>query len=125
MLCPGRQKQHGMFCPGWQIFVGCFVRGVKKWHGMFCPGMFCSAPGDLVVFHANIKGADQPAHSRSLVSAFVFRYLDRIQTLFGTCKVSPFWLVSVAVQAGVSLSWIQSLKKAFLRPIAYEVQGFF
>ena len=26
---------------GWQIDVGCFVRGVKKWHGMFCPGMFC------------------------------------------------------------------------------------
>ena len=40
----GRQKQHGMFCPGWQIFVGCFVRGGKKWHGMFCPGMFCPAP---------------------------------------------------------------------------------
>ena len=33
-----------MFCPGWQIFLGCFVRGVKKWHGMFCPGMFCPAP---------------------------------------------------------------------------------
>ena len=29
---------------GWQIFVGCFVWGVKKWHGMFCPGMFCPAP---------------------------------------------------------------------------------
>ena len=30
-----------MFCLGWQIDVGCFVRGGKKWHGMFCPGMFC------------------------------------------------------------------------------------
>ena len=30
-----------MFCPGWQIDAGCFVRGGKKWHGMFCPGMFC------------------------------------------------------------------------------------
>ena len=27
----------GMFCPGWQIFVGCFVQGGKKWHGIFCP----------------------------------------------------------------------------------------
>ena len=27
-----------------EIFVGCFVRGVKKWHGMFCHGMFCPAP---------------------------------------------------------------------------------
>ena len=33
-----------MFCPGWQIFVGCFVRVVKKWHGMFCLWMFCPAP---------------------------------------------------------------------------------
>ena len=41
MFCPGRQKWHGMFCPGWQIDAGCFVRGVIKWHGMFCPGMFC------------------------------------------------------------------------------------
>ena len=40
----GVTKQHGMFCPGWQIFVGCFVRGGKKWHGMFCPGMFSPAP---------------------------------------------------------------------------------
>ena len=30
-----------MFCLGWQIDAGCFVRGGKKWHGMFCPGMFC------------------------------------------------------------------------------------
>ena len=37
----GVTKLHGMFCPGWQIDAGCFVRGVKKWHGMFCPGMFC------------------------------------------------------------------------------------
>ena len=28
--------------------------------------------------YANIKGADQPAHPRSLISAFVFRYLDSI-----------------------------------------------
>ena len=38
------QSECGMFCPGWQIFVGCFVQGGKKWHGMFCPGMFCPAP---------------------------------------------------------------------------------
>ena len=27
------QSECGMFCPGWQ-----------KWLGMFCPGMFCPAP---------------------------------------------------------------------------------
>ena len=37
----GVAKLHGMFCPGWHIDAGCFVRGGKKWHGMFCPGMFC------------------------------------------------------------------------------------
>ena len=36
----GVTKLHGMFCPGWQIDVGCFVRGGKKWHGMFCLGYF-------------------------------------------------------------------------------------
>ena len=40
----GVTKKHGMFCRGWQIYVGCFIRGGKKWHGMFCPGMFCPAP---------------------------------------------------------------------------------
>ena len=44
MFFQGRQKQHEMFCAGWQIFVGCFVRGVKIWQGMFCPRMFCPAP---------------------------------------------------------------------------------
>ena len=29
------EKQHGMFCPGWQIFVGCSVRGVKNGMGCF------------------------------------------------------------------------------------------
>ena len=43
-IMSGVTKQHGMFCPGWQIIVGCFVQGGKKWHGMFCPGMFCLAP---------------------------------------------------------------------------------
>ena len=33
----GMTKQHGMFCPGWQIFVGCFVWGIKN--GMFCPAL--------------------------------------------------------------------------------------
>ena len=43
---------------GWQIFVGCFVRGVKKWHGMFCPGMFCPAP---------ILGGKKSESNRSLL----------------------------------------------------------
>ena len=41
----GVTKQHGMFCPGWQIFVGCFV-GVSKNSilGYFVPGCFVWLP---------------------------------------------------------------------------------
>ena len=31
---------------------------------------------NLVMPYANNKGADQPAHPRGLISAFVVRYLD-------------------------------------------------
>ena len=69
-----------MFCPGWQIDAGCFVRGGKKWHGMFCPGMFCPTflffcPENVVCFlpklhvfkctffmEANNMDLDQTAH---------------------------------------------------------------
>ena len=36
----GRTVQGAFSIPGWQIMVGCFVRGVKKWNGTFYPGMF-------------------------------------------------------------------------------------
>ena len=38
--------------------------------------------------YANNKGADQPAHPRSLISAFVVRYLDSIIYLDSTAKLS-------------------------------------
>ena len=34
---------------------------------------------------ANYKGADQPAHSRSLISAFVIRILESIISRHATC----------------------------------------
>ena len=33
--CLGRHNQHGMFCPGWQILVGCFVRVAKNGKGYY------------------------------------------------------------------------------------------
>ena len=33
---------------------------------------------NLLLPYANKKGADQPAHPRSLISTFVVRYLDSI-----------------------------------------------
>ena len=45
---------------------------------------------------ANNKGADQPAHPRSLISAVVIRLLERIIPKLVTSEISMFWLVSVA-----------------------------
>ena len=38
--------------------------------------------------YANNKGADQPAHPRSLISAFVVRCLDRIISLDSIAEIS-------------------------------------
>ena len=53
--------------------------------------------------HANNKGADQPAHSRSLISTFVVRCLDSMICILAICKVSRFQLASVSEQAGLNL----------------------
>ena len=38
--------------------------------------------------YANNKGADQPAHSRSLISAFIVRCLDSIISLDSIAEIS-------------------------------------
>ena len=40
--------------------------------------------------YANNKGADQPAHPRSLISAFVVRCLDSIIYLDSIAEISNF-----------------------------------
>ena len=40
--------------------------------------------------YANNKGADQPAHPRSLISAFVVRSLDSIISLVSRSEISRF-----------------------------------
>ena len=39
---------------------------------------------------ANNTGADQPAHPRSLISAFVFRFLESITSTLTTSEISTF-----------------------------------
>ena len=63
---------------------------------------------------ANNKGADQPAHPRSLISAFVFRLLESIIFRLATSKLSIFYLVSVAEQAGLNLTFSETPKTGFL-----------
>ena len=43
-----------------------------------------------LMLYANNKGADQPAHPRSLISAFVVRSLDNIISLVSRSEISRF-----------------------------------
>ena len=45
--------------------------------------------------YANNKGADQPAHPRSLISTFVIRCLDRVISLDSVAEISRLQLASV------------------------------
>ena len=64
--------------------------------------------------YANNKGTDQPAHPRSLISAFVLRCLDSIIPVLAKAEISRLSLVSVAEQAGLSLTWSHTSKDRFL-----------
>ena len=68
---------------------------------------------------ANNTGADQPAHPRSLISAFVIRFLESTIFYLESGKISFFWLVSVAEETGLNLALSETPKTGFLatRPI--------
>ena len=57
---------------------------------------------------------EQHMHPRSLISAFVVRVLDSIIPLVSVSKISNLWLVPVAEQAGLCLTWSQTPKTDFL-----------
>ena len=62
---------------------------------------------------ANNKGADQPGHLCSLISAFVIYFLENISKL-ARSKISIFQLVSVAEQAGLGMVLEETPKICFL-----------
>ena len=62
--------------------------------------------------YANNKGADQPAHLRSLISTF-FHYLDSMVCILAVPNVSRFLLASVAEQHGLFLPGQKSPKTHF------------
>ena len=68
---------------------------------------------------ANNTGADQPAQLRSLISAFVIRFLENIISKRATNEISIFLLVSVAEEIGLSHAFSETPKTGFLtsRPI--------
>ena len=65
--------------------------------------------------NANNKDADQPAHPRSLISAFVVRAYDSIISMLAKSKVSILSLASVAGQAGLTHTWSQTPEDKFSR----------
>ena len=69
---------------------------------------------NLFMPYANNKGADQPAHQRSLISAFVVCYLYSMISLVSTSEISSLWLASVAAQAVLSFTWTQTWSQVFL-----------
>ena len=66
-----------------------------------------------VLCHANNIGADQPAHPRSLISAFVVRCLDSVMSLVSVTKLSSLMLATVAEQASLSLIWSEISEDTF------------
>ena len=60
------------------------------------------------------KGIDQPAYLRSLISAFVIRLLESVVSKLATSKISLFKVVSVAEQAGLGMTWAETLKTGFV-----------
>ena len=63
---------------------------------------------------ANNKDADQPVHTRSLISAIVIRLLERIIFSLATSEISNFYLISIAEETGVSLVLSKTLKTGFV-----------
>ena len=66
------------------------------------------------MLYANNKCADQPAHLRSLISAFVVHCLDSIMALVSISEISSLYLVSVSAKACLCLTWSQTPKTGFL-----------
>ena len=64
--------------------------------------------------YENNKGADQPVHPRSLISAIVVSCLDSIIPLVSISEISSVYLVSVAAQAGLNRPWSQTPKTGCL-----------
>ena len=82
-----------------------------------CKGTQSLEPGHektCLMPYANNKGADQPAHPRSLISTFVVRCLDSVMSLVSVTKSSSLMLASVAAQAGLCLAGSEIPKTRFV-----------
>ena len=63
--------------------------------------------------YAKNKGANRPVHPRSLINAFVVRSVDSILSLVSRSEISRFYLISIAEQAGLNITWSQTPEDTF------------
>ena len=75
--------------------------------------VLASTREDLSSLLANNKGADQPVHPHSRLSAFDICFLESIISKLVTDEIIIFWLVSVAEETGLSLALSETLKTSF------------
>ena len=92
---------------------------MRVWEGAMNYAIIGPRPENLFSGFATNKGTDQPAHPRSLISAFVIRLLESIISRPATSEISIFWLVSVAEETGLKLALSDTPKTGFpaTRPI--------
>ena len=68
---------------------------------------------NLFMPYANNKGADQPVHLRSQISAFVVCCLDSIIPLVSKSIISSLYLAFLDAQASLSLTWSKNPEDRF------------
>ena len=94
------------------VFTGCtshivgFVIRQLKW--AWAQQNLQNGPGHAktcLMPYANNKGADQPAHPRSLISTIIIRRLDSSTPLVVIFEIWRLQLASVAEQSGLNLTW--------------------
>ena len=64
---------------------------------------------------ANNKGADQPAHPRRLISAFVILVLESIISKPCSSEILIFYLVSVAEETGLNPALAETRRQVLSR----------
>ena len=72
---------------------------------------------------ANNKGADQPAHQRSLIITFVIRLLKSIISRLVTSEISLFYLVSVAKGDWFESSFVGNPEGRFSQVEAHIIEN--
>ena len=80
---------------------------------------------NLFLPYVNNRSADQVAHPRSLISAFVIRCLDSIVHLVSIFEISSLYIASVAGQAGLSLPWSQTHDDRFSHDETHTREAFY